>query len=416
MAQKSKIQNLKSKMSFEWFIAKRYISSNRRSGFISFITGFSIAGVALGTAALIITLSILAGFEKEIKEKVFGFMTHIQVQGFQGQPLPDHQNSIEMVKAQVRGISGIAPYVAKEAMICAGDNVDGIFLKGIDVRNDISKIYSYMKEGEYLDRKKDSSEIVIGKKLARKLNVTIGDKVIVFGLPKGGTNFQPKAAVFRVAGIFESGMAEYDDIYAYTKLAQAQKLFGLGDGVSGYDVLVDSLPNASFIASEIQTLLGYPHYALTAAQLYRNLFAWIDLQKKPAPILLGLIIIVATVNIIGTLLMVVLERTQEIGSLKSIGASSKGIQNIFLIQGGFIASVGVVVGNILAFILCFLQMEFQFFSLPSDIYFMSTVPILLRWENFVLVSIVVIVLCLLSSIIPSRAAAKLDPVTTLRFR
>ncbi len=402
-------------MKYEWFIAKRHISSNRRSGFISFITGFSIAGVALGTAALIITLSILEGFEKEIKEKVFGFMTHIQVQGFQGQPLLGYKNSIELVKEQVVGVSAIAPYVAKEAMIRAGDNVDGIFLKGIDIHNDINKIRSYIKEGEYLDKKTDSSVIVIGKKLARKLDISIGDKVIVFGLPKEGTSFQPKVVVFKVIGIFESGMAEYDDIYAYTELMQAQKLFGFGDGITGYEVLVDSLPNASVIASEIQNLLGYPHYALTAAQLYRNLFAWIDLQKKPAPILLGLIIIVATVNIIGTLLMVVLERTQEIGSLKSIGASNKGIQKIFIIQGGFIAAIGVALGNILAFVLCFLQLELKFFSLPSDIYFMSTVPILLQWENFLLVTLLVIVLCLLSSIIPSRAAAKLDAVTTLRF-
>lgn len=403
-------------MSYKWFIAKRYIFSRRRSRFISFITGFSILGVTLGTAALIITLSILAGFEKEIKDKVFGFMTHVHVQGFQGQTLNDHQKSVALVREKISRVKGISPFVAKEAMIRAGDNVDGIYLKGIDVANDISQTRKYIKEGRYFSASsQDESDIVIGKKLATKLNVTIGNIVVVFGLPKGDSNFQPRAASYKIIGIFESGMAEYDDVFAYVGLSSAQKLFGLGDGVLGYDVLVDSLQNASQVSTEIQNLLSYPHYATTATQLYRNLFAWIELQKKPAPILLGLIIIVAVVNIIGTLLMMVLEKVQDIGSLKSLGASQKGIQQIFLMQGMFISLVGIFLGNLIAFILCYLQLEFRFFALPSDIYFMSAVPILLNWQNFALVSFVVFVLCVLSSLIPSRAAAKLDAVTSLRF-
>lgn len=403
-------------MSYEWFIAKRYIFSKRRSRFISFITGFSVLGVTLGTAALIITLSILAGFEKEIKDKVFGFITHVQVQGFQGQTLYDHQKSVALVKEKISGVKGISPFVAKEAMIRAGGNVDGIYLKGIDVGNDISQTRKYMKAGKYLTGSStEENEIVVGRKLARKLNVDIGDKVIVFGLPKGEGNFQPRASTFIIVGIFESGMAEYDDVFAYTELSKAQKLFSLGDGVLGYDVIVASLQNANKIASEIQAVLGYPHYAHTATQLYRNLFAWIELQKKPAPILLGLIIIVAVVNIIGTLLMMVLEKMQDIGALKSLGASQKGIQHVFLLQGMFIALTGIFLGNLLAFGLCYLQLEFKFFSLPSDIYFMSAVPILLKWENFVLVSFVVVILCFLSSLLPAKAAAKLDVIISLRF-
>lgn len=404
-------------MSYKWFIAKRYISSSRKSRFISFITGFSIVGVTLGTAALIITLSILGGFEKEIKEKVFGFMTHIQVQGFQGQPLFNYQRSIALVKEKVPNVQNISPFVAKEAMIRAGDNVDGIFLKGISVDSDASNINLYIKEGKYLSKNiSDKSEIVIGKKLARKLDVGVGDKVIVFGLPSGQVSYQPRASVFFVTGIFESGMAEYDDLYAFTNLTDAQRLFGLGESVLGFDVVVDSIPKAITIANQIQEVLEYPHYVRTAAQLYRNLFAWIELQKKPAPILLGLIVIVAIVNIIGTLLMMVLERTQDIGILKSLGSSAADIQKIFLIQGMFIAGIGVAIGNLLAFVLCYLQLELQFFSLPSDIYFMSTVPILLKWENFVIVSAIVLLLCFVSSLLPSKAAAKLDAVTTLRFR
>ncbi len=402
-------------MSYNWYIAKRFIKSNRKSGFISFITGFSILGVTLGTAALIITLSILAGFEKEIKDKVFGFMTHIQVQGFQEQPLTDYDQNINLLKSNIKSIKGISPYIAKEGMIRAGENVDGVLLKGIDVENDLLTLKKYIVSGSYLSLIKDTSEILIGKKLALKLDVNINDKVVVLGLTVTGNGLQPKAQAFRVVGIFESGMSEYDDLFAYTHLKNTQKLFSLESSVLGYDVVLDSLGKAKEVAKEIQDLLEYPHYARTAEQLYRNLFAWIELQKKPAPILLGLIIIVAVVNIIGTLLMIVLERMNDIGILKSLGMSNRSVQLVFLYQGLFISIVGIGLGNLLAYSLCIAQLKLHFFSLPSDIYYMTTVPILLQWENFVVVSLVITVLCLLTSLIPARAASKLDVITSLRF-
>ncbi len=402
-------------MSFRYFITRRYLTYTRKSGFLSFITSFSIVGISLGTAALIIALSILAGFEKEIKEKVFSFMTHIQIEGYQNQPLKNYKNTIELVQKNVNGIKKIAPYVSKEAMIRAGDYVDGVFLKGIDVNLDATAIRKYMKEGKYLSENPYKAEIVIGKKLAYKLNVNIGDKVIIFGLPYEQKKYQPKFTVLQVTGIFESGMAEYDDIYAITNLYQAQKLFNLEDAVTGYDVIVDSVQNINLIAKNLQNILDYPHFVRTAPQLYHNLFAWVELQKKPAPIFLGLIIIVAVVNIIGTLLMMVIEKMHDIGVLKSLGASSRDIKAIFVAQGLTIAIIGTILGNLIAFILCEAQIRFQFFSLPSDIYFMSTVPILLKYENFILVSLLVVILAFISSLIPSRAAAKLDTVNILRF-
>ncbi|RCK72207.1 MAG: Lipoprotein releasing system transmembrane protein LolC [Ignavibacteriae bacterium] len=357
----------------------------------------------------------MAGFEKEIKEKVFSFMTHIQIEGYQNQPLKNYKNTIELVQKNVNGIKKIAPYVSKEAMIRAGDYVDGVFLKGIDVNLDATAIRKYMKEGKYLSENPYKAEIVIGKKLAYKLNVNIGDKVIIFGLPYEQKKYQPKFTVLQVTGIFESGMAEYDDIYAITNLYQAQKLFNLEDAVTGYDVIVDSVQNINLIAKNLQNILDYPHFVRTAPQLYHNLFAWVELQKKPAPIFLGLIIIVAVVNIIGTLLMMVIEKMHDIGVLKSLGASSRDIKAIFVAQGLTIAIIGTILGNLIAFILCEAQIRFQFFSLPSDIYFMSTVPILLKYENFILVSLLVVILAFISSLIPSRAAAKLDTVNILRF-
>jgi lipoprotein-releasing system permease protein len=173
--------------------------------------------------------------------------------------------------------------------------------------------------------------------------------------------------------------------------------------------------SAASVADRVQDLLGYPHYGRTVFQTYRNLFSWIELQKKPIPIILGLIIIVATVNIIGTLLMMVLDKTREIGVLRSLGATRWGIMRIFLRQGLTIALVGTFLGNALAFALCYAQMQFRFFALPSDIYFMTSVPILLRPEYFLLVSGATLLLCLASSMLPARLASRLHPVTAIRF-
>jgi len=401
---------------FEWFIAKRYLLAHRRSGFLSFISTFAILGITLGTAALIITLSILAGFGREIQEKVVAFTSHLQVTGFENHPLPQYRESIELVKQKVPGVKAISPFVAKEAMIRSREGVDGVFLKGIDPGDDISRVRTYVTSGRFLSGQGDTREIVIGKKLADRLNVEPGDKLVVFALPFGEKGvLQPRAMQFVLVGIYESGMAEYDDIYAYTTLHSAQILFQLGNDISGYDVLVHDLNHVDGVSEQIQELLGYPHYARTMYQSYRNLFAWVDLQKRMSPILMGLIIIVATVNIVGTLLMFVLDKTQAIGILKSLGANTRSIQRIFRIQGIVIALIGIVAGNLLALLLCWLQLEFRLISLPSDIYFMSSVPILLRAVDFVIVSGIAFLLSLTTTILPSRSAAKLDAVTALRF-
>lgn len=404
-------------MSLEWFIAKRFLQAHRRSGFLSFISSFAIAGITLGTAALIITLSVLAGFEREIKEKVIGFTAHIQVFGFQNKPLTGYQRSIEDVENKLPGIKGISPFVAKEAMIRSKEAVDGVFLKGIDPAVDVTSIRKYLVTGRSVSGESgDMHEIVIGKKLADKLNVVLGDKLVVFGLPAGDAqSIQPRALQFQLVGIYESGMAEYDDIYAYTDLRSARQIFQLGDKISGYDVLVNDLTSVDENAKQLQELLGYPHYARTVFQTYRNLFSWVDLQKKMSPVLMALIVIVAAVNVIGTLLMFVLERTQAIGILKSLGAGPGHIRRIFWMQGMVIAVVGIVGGNIVAFVLCWLQLRFRLLSLPSDIYFMNSVPMMLKAENFVLVSTIVLFLTMLTAILPSRSAAKLDTIAALRF-
>jgi len=404
-------------MSYVAFIAGRYLRSGRNDGFFSFITAIATLGVMLGTATLIIALSVLGGFEREITEKVVGFTSHVQVLGFQNQPLAHYEENTWLIEKKIPAVLSVAPFVAREALIRSREGVDGILLKGIDPLRDNSTTRRYLVAGKYdLDKEQGgAAKLILGKKLASKLSIDVGDNVTVFGISRIVEQGQARVMRFRVTGIYESGMAEYDDIYAFTDLADAQSLFQLDDAVTGYDLLLSHVDSARAVAEEVQDLLGYPHYGRTVFDTYRNLFSWIDLQKRPVPIILGLIIIVATVNIIGTLLMMVLDKTREIGVLAAMGASPWGITRIFVRQGMTIGIAGTALGNALAFALCYAQMEFRFFSLPSDIYFMTSVPILLRPEYFLLVSGATLLLCLASSMLPARLASHLHPVTAIRF-
>jgi lipoprotein-releasing system permease protein len=404
-------------MTYTAFIAQRYLRSRRNQGFVSFVTAIATLGVTLGTATLIVALAVLGGFEKEITEKVIGFTSHVQIVGFQNQPLKDPEGSMALMEERFPVIQSIAPFVSREVLIRSREDVDGVYLKGIDPARDNSIIPRYMVAGAYdLSREVGGvPHLVIGRKLAAKLALDVGDKATIFGLSRGFAQTTPRIMQFRIVGIYESGMAEYDDVYAFTNLQDAQILFQLPDEVSGYDILLRSLDKAQAVADSATGLLGYPHYGRTVFENYRNLFSWIELQKKPVPIILFLIILVATVNIIGTLLMLVLDKVREIGVLRSLGATRWGISSIFLRQGLTIAVTGTLLGNVVALTLCLAQLEFRFFSLPSDIYFMNAVPILLRPEYFLVVSAVTIFLCLLTALVPARLASKLNPVTAIRF-
>ncbi|MFN3134043.1 MAG: FtsX-like permease family protein [Candidatus Kryptonium sp.] len=404
-------------MPFELFITKRYIKSTKITGFISFITLISIIGVMLGTSALIIALSISKGFEKELKEKVIGFTSHIQVSKFDTRYFEkDDWESFEKAK-MVSNVKSVSPFASREAMIRSSYGIEGIYLKGILPEYDFSIIKRSIVEGEYnFDESDGIPKIIIGKKLANKLGVELGDKVIVLAIDPDSPNLSvPKIEQFKISGIYETGMAEYDDIFVYVHLKHAQYLFDLGNRVTGFDVMVKNVDFIDETALLIQDKLGYPYYARTMYQMYRNLFAWLELQKKPVPIVLGLIIIVAVFNIVGTLLMIVLEKTKEIGILKSMGANSKSITKIFIYQGMFIGIVGTMLGNALAYVLCFIQLKYKPLALPEDIYFMSSVPILLQAETFIIVSIASLILCFLATLIPSIIASRIQPVEAIRF-
>jgi len=404
-------------LNYKYFISKRYLFSKKDSKFVSFITYISILGISLGVATLIIAVSILNGFEKEIREKVSGLVSHIQISSFKPEGLSDYKNTISIVKENIPGIKSIAPFIQKEAVIRFKGTIEGIMLKGIDGNTDLSSGRTKIIAGSQNLDPIDStfSRLIIGDKLATKLGIKIDDKVIVFGL-KGIPSpvNQPKIKQFRISGIYESGLREYDDLLIYTDIATTQKLFNMDSLVTAVELSINDSEKINETTEEIRSLLRYPHYTRSLYQLYRELFTWVALQQAPTPIILGLIIIVASFNIIGTLLMLVLEKTQSIGILKSLGCKGTDIMKIFIIDGMIIGILGIIIGNILGIGLSLLELQFKFFKLPEQ-YYMKNVPILLKPELILLISLITVVLIFLATIIPAYIASRFDPVKSIRF-
>ncbi len=404
-------------MNYKYFIAKRYLFSKKDSKFVSFITYIAILGVALGVATLIVTVSILKGFEKEIKDKVAGLVSHIQITSFLPEGLSNYDNTIKQIKDSIPEVTGISPYVQREAVIRYKENIEGILLKGIVQSTDLSTTRNRILKGEFNLEKVDTifSRLLIGEKLANKLGVSVGTKVIVFGLQGIPSPMNPpKIKQFIVSGIYETGLREYDDVLIYTDLTTTQKLFDYDNRVTGIEIKLNNIDNVEHITSRLKIMLDYPHFPKSLFRLYKGLFSWVELQKAPTPIILGLIIIVATFNIIGTLLMLILEKTQSVGIIKSLGASNLDIMKIFLFDGIIIGIIGIIIGNVIGFGLCLAELKYKFFKLP-EIYYMKNVPILLQMDTFILISLITFLLVFLATIIPAYLASKFDPVKSLRF-
>lgn len=408
-------------MAFPSFVAGRFLRfrrSSRSESFISFVTLIAITGVALGVASLIIALTILGGFEKELREKVIGFTTHIQVTTYTNQPVRYYHKVEERLKTRIPGIRSVNPYIAKEGMVNFGDATEGIIIKGLQRITGENGVSEYLVDGtiDLAPRGEGLFGCVIGRKLMTTLGASLHDTILVFGLQGHiQTTIAPNVMAFVITGVYESGMAEYDDIYLFTGIPAIQQLINYDDAVTGFEVMLTDVNSAPGIAERITNELGYPFQARTLFQLYRNLFTWIELQKEPIPLILGLIIAVAAVNVIGTLLMLVLEKRKQIGILRSLGASASHIRRIFLLNGVMIAVVGTFLGDLLGFTVCWIQQHYQVMTLPSAIYFMKSVPIFFRWENFLLVSSVSIVLVLAAAYVPARLAAKMDPIKSIRL-
>ena len=405
-------------MKYEWFIARRYLMSRQSGSFISLNTFFSIGGVVVGVAALIFVMSMMNGFESELRTRILGVTSHITVFPRFDEAMLNPVAAMADLET-VDGVVASAPFIYYKAAVTSNTMGDGIVVRGIDpvLENEVTGLKDKIIVGDYDVSANEEGEggILIGKNLATSLDVVPGDPMWLFSLKgeKLKAGAQPKVKRFVVRAIFETGMYEYDAGMAYISIPDAADLFKI-EGVTGIHIKTDDFFNADGIARQINLTFADRYDAVDWKQMHRNLFSWMQLEKIGMFIALSLIIAVAAFNIISTLVMIVMEKRHEIGILKTMGSIPASISRIFMGIGLVVGMIGCLLGWGLGYFLCWLQIRFEIVSLPPEIYFISSLPVEIRPLDFMIVGFAAVLLCFLATIYPARKAAGLSVVKVLR--
>jgi lipoprotein-releasing system permease protein len=417
-------------MRYEWFIGLRYLKAKRKQTFISIITVISIIGVMVGVLTLIVVLAVMSGFEKTIKEKILGTQAHLVVLKAGQEGMDHYEEALKKVK-EIKGVVSAAPFIFNQVMLSSESNVTGGVIKGIDPDREgkVTELARNMKAGSLHDLKKvggsDIPGIILGTELAKSLGVSLNDAIQVIS-PLGTMTpmgMMPKMKRFRVEGIFYSGMYEFDTTFAYISIESAQSFFNMDSHVTGIEIKTDDIYKVKQIGKEIRQKLGFPFWTKDWMEMNRNLFSALKLEKIIMFIILVLIVLVAAFNIISTLIMVVMEKNKDIAILKSMGASSKGILRIFIIEGGIIGVVGTALGTIIGLIMAFnldklvefLENLLGFKILSPEIYYIEKFPSQVNPMDVILIVITAILISLLATLYPAWRASKFDPAEALRY-
>jgi lipoprotein-releasing system permease protein len=410
--------------SVEWFVALRYLKGTRKYGVIAWITYISAIGVCLGSFVLIVALSIANGFEKEVRQRIVGTLADAKILQYHSTPIANY-DSLREVILKLPHVRGAAPYITGKGGIEHEKIQEGVFVTGIDQLLDttVTDIGRSIKYGAFnldmhqSERKRSFPGIILGVGLADKMGVREGAEVVLMSLTRVDGEDEPVPTMMRftVAGIFETGMYEYDLTLVYISIASAQKLFNV-KGVEGIQIKTDDIFKADEIASEVKEALGgYPFRAVDWKSQNRSLFQWMKLEKLIIFVVISLIMVVAAFNIVSSLLMMVIEKRREIGILMSMGASKTSILKIFMFNGILIGFLGSTVGTILGTIPCLIQAKYQLIPIPGDIYFIDKLPMLVEPIHVVLVYIAGNIICWSATIIPALLASKTLPAESMRY-
>jgi len=394
-------------------IAFRHLKAPQKGSFTTFATLLAIIGLGLGIAALVLTFSILEGFETTISQKIAQFDGHIRIEHFMNQTLQAQDAKLDSVFLKSPTEIFVFSFIQSPALLRKGANADGVIVIGLEKSGRDSILSTIIVSGS---TQLTDKSIIIGKRLADDLNIAIGDKLALFNLQSiGNLSMHKRIAQFKVTGLFHSGLLEYDQSVVYTTLKDAQSIFNASEKVSGHMIFTQDLDDIKLLYQHLESELGYPYYLLSWKDKHKILFDWIGIQKWPILIIFGMISFVGIVNIISSLSMIIIEKIREIGTLLSLGMRKKQIKRIFLIEGLMIGVLGSAVGLIIALGLAFIQIKYQIFTLPEDIYFMDHIPMKINWTKTLIIILIGIIAALLASLWPVHRASKIHPAKALRY-
>jgi lipoprotein-releasing system permease protein len=408
-------------MSYERYIAERYLLSKRKINFITVITLISIIGLSIGTAALIIVLSVFNGFSSLVTSINVGFDPHIRIE-------MEHNNvflfndSLTTIFQKNSHIKSFSPFISEKAMLVFGPYNRSIIIKGVDDKTigEASGVKDKIVNGsfQFVDSK-DIKSIVIGLTLSDKLGALKDDTTYVIssvGLENSLTQFSvPKVLKFKIVGLFESDNKEYDSYYGYISLSAARDLFNIINGFRGIEIRLDDIINSDGVKNYLQSNLPKSYIINTWYDLHKDLYSIMKIERWIAYIILCLIIAVATFNLLGSLTMTVIEKKRDIGVLKAMGSSKKSIVRIFMLEGLLVGIVGTILGCLLGLIICFLQKEFSLVPLDPTRFIISAIPVEIRGTDFLVVAGASLLLSFLATLYPAHRAGNLIPIESIRW-
>jgi len=377
-----------------------------------------MAGVALGFAVMVIALAIVTGFKQEIRDKVIGFGSHIQVSNFdennsfETKPIFKTQDFLKELKNDPE-IEHVQTFATKAGIIKTKEEIEGVVAKGIGPDFNWDFFNSRLVEGSIIQFKdtQRSNDVLISKLLSQKLNLHTGDNLVMYFIQQ-----PPRARKFTITGIYETGLEEFDNLYLFCDIAQIQKLNDwTTDQVGGFEIKIRDFNKLEEEGKKVYNITGSDLNAKTIKEIYPQIFDWLDLQNINAIIIITLMIIVAGINMISALLIIILERVNMIGTLKAIGAGSISIRKIFLYVSGFLLFRGLLMGNLIGIGLCYLQKTFQWIHLDQQSYYISVVPISISPVHILLLNIGTLLICIAMLVIPSMIVTRISPIQALRY-
>lgn len=408
-------------MNLEYFISKNIIKGDRNSKkFTKPIINISIIAIALGLIVMIIAISIVGGFQREIRNKVIGFGSHIQITNFDSQntyeasPIDKNQDFYPSIDT-INGIKHIQQFATKAGIIKTKEEIYGVVVKGVANDFDWNFFSQKIVDGDIFTVDSESTEnsILLSKTISDKMKLKVDDKMFVYFIQENG-ELRPKN--FIVKGIYQTGLEQFDNLYVIADIAHIQKRNGwTKDQIGGFEVIIDDYNRIDELGEYVYDNIGYDLHSTTIKELNPDIFNWLALQDYNVNIIIILMILVAVINIISALLILILERTNMIGILKALGMPNWNVRKIFLYNAAYLILKGLIWGNVIGISLCIIQLQTGIFTLPEESYYVAVVPIELNFFKILILNIGTLIICISLLLIPSYVITKISPVKAIRF-